>query len=189
MKKMSFFFAFLFLISLIPASAQETNQKYDDKDNLFYATLEDAQNHNPLPDLYMRTDWNQYHEFDIFYPNGEMKRNVKCKSKEWPSEYFTNRGMLLRVIDGKAYICLSMGKINFYQDYHDGKRYMQEGGLNTGLKKWDQKYYESLLQEHNLLMQYQMEKPKREFRDTVSGYGNKMMSWQLKFMMLLNEKM
>ncbi|NMH28730.1 hypothetical protein [Flavobacterium silvaticum] len=183
MKKTTAAFILFFMTTILFAQ-----EKYDDKDNLFYATLADAQNHNPIPGLYSKTEFDPYDEFDITYANGETKKNVKCKSKEWPSEYFTNRGMLIRVIEGKAYVCLSLGRMNFYSAFHDGKKFTQEG--NTGaLKKWDPKYFESLLQQHDLLLRYQMEKPHREISDTVSGYGSKIMGWQVKFMMLLNEKL
>lgn len=58
------------------------------------------------------------------------------------------------------------------------------------LKDWNNKDFEKLLEENGLLEQYNAEpKPKREKRDSVDDYKSKLMSKQVKYILLLNKKL
>lgn len=95
----------------------------------------------------------------------------------------------MRLIDNKPYIVLVAGKMCYYSLYLEQQdRYYAEG-WNGKLMKFKENDFEEYLAKYNLLEDYKADKPKREFKDDVNGYFNKIVSWQIKYFNLLNEKM
>ena len=164
----------------------------------FYQTIDDYIHSKPIPNIgiqngsYSGGPFGAGNNFKLIDDAGNLS---KQSSKNLPSEIFTykrsstSEAYVMRIIDKTPYIILSIGKLNFYALYSDQeKRYTTEG-WDGELKKFKESYFEDFLEKNDLLKDYKKDKPKREFRDDVNGYFNKVVHWQVKYFNLLNEKM
>lgn len=174
----------LLLISAATTFAQQISQE---EENLFYATLEDYQNYKPIAGISIVPRLHVENQFDISY-GGAIKR-VKCSSKDWPSDFFTHNGFLLRMFGKEPYIVLAMGKINYYSKWSEQNKIFTQDDWNGKLRKYNINHFAQLLKQYDLYEDYRNDKPKREFRDDVNGYFNKFLSWQVAYFKLLNKKM
>ena len=119
----------------------------------------------------------------------------KTNVSKFPGPLFTYKSSdlddfyLLRAYEGKCYIVLAAGKFCYYAEYGaQGVQHTSEG-INGELKKFKEKDLEEKLEQYGLLADYKKDKPKREMKDDVNGYFNKVVSWHLKYFNLLNSKM
>lgn len=116
------------------------------------------------------------------------------KLSKFPSKIFTyskfdSQFYLMKTYKSRSYIVLSYGKLCYYAMYaSQGKRYYSET-IDGKRKKFSAKVLEKYLEQYNLLASYEKDKPKREFKDNVNEYYNKVINWQIKYFDLLNEKM
>ncbi len=106
-----------------------------------------------------------------------------------PSDIFTYNGYLIRVIDKTPYIVLVVGKLCYYSEYAEQqKRYYAEG-WDGKLEFFKEGKFEDYLEKYGLLEAYKKDRPKREFKDDVNGYFNKVLNWQIDYFRILNKKM
>lgn len=163
----------------------------------FYKTLEDYINDKPIQGVRIKNgsfSWTAFSgaDFKLIDDAGNIKKE---DSKDLPSEIFTYKRdnfsdpYIMRIIDKKPYIILAAGYYCYYSLYIEQQnRYMAEG-FDGELKKFKEGRFEELLEKYNLLEDYKKDKPKREFKDDVNGYFNKIINWQIKYFNLLNKKM
>lgn len=163
----------------------------------FYKSLQDYIDDKPVKGTRMKNgsfSWTMIGgtDYKLIDDDGNVK---KQDAKDLPAELFTYKRddysapMLMRLIDNKPYIVLVAGKMCYYSLYLEQQdRYYAEG-WNGKLMKFKENDFEEYLAKYNLLEDYKADKPKREFKDDVNGYFNKIVSWQIKYFNLLNEKM
>ncbi len=163
----------------------------------FYNSLQDYIDDKPVKGVRMKNgsfSWSVVKgtDYKLIDDDGNIKKE---DAKNLPAELFTykrdnfSEPMLMRLIDGKPYIILAAGGLCYYSLYLEQQdRYYAEG-WNGKLKKFKENDFEEYLKKYDLLEQYKQDKPKREFKDDVNGYFNKIVSWQIKYFNLLNEKM
>lgn len=163
----------------------------------FYNSLQDYIDDKPVKGVRMKNgsfSWSVVKgtDYKLIDDDGNIKKE---DAKNLPAELFTykrdnfSEPMLMRLIDGKPYIILAAGSLCYYSLYLEQQdRYYAEG-WNGKLKKFKENDFEEYLKKYDLLEQYKQDKPKREFKDDVNGYFNKIVSWQIKYFNLLNEKM
>jgi hypothetical protein len=70
----------------------------------------------------------------------------------------------------------------------NASRYYSET-ITGEMKKFKEKTFKKMLDQHGLGKKFEKDKPKREMKDTVNGYFNKQISWHIKYFHLLNEKL
>jgi hypothetical protein len=158
---------------------------------LFYKSLQDYVDSKPMEGVgikYGSFSWTTFGgtKFKLIDDKGNV---TKEDAKDLPSDIFTYNDYLIHVIDKTPYIVLSVGKLCFYAEYAEQqKRYMAEG-WNGKLEKFKEDKLEDYLKQYGLLEGYKRDKPKREFKDDVNGYFNKVVRWQIDYFNLLNKKM
>lgn len=131
--------------------------------------------------------------FELEDESGSVfKENIK----NFPSDIFTYehygklKGLqLTRIIKKEPYIVLVLGSFSLYVKLTDHVDKLYSLGWNGQIKKYKEKVLESYLDKYNLRKEYEANRPRWEFKDTVNGYFNKYMAWQIKYVRLLNEKM
>jgi hypothetical protein len=163
----------------------------------FYKSLEDYINNKPVVGTRMKNgsfSWTMIGgtDYKLIDDDGNIKKE---DAKNLPAELFTYKRdnfstpMLMRLIDNKPYIVLVAGKMCYYSLYlEQQERYFAEG-WDGKLMKFKENDFEDYLAKYNLLEDYKKDKPKREMKDDVNGYFNKIVNWQIKYFNLLNEKM
>jgi len=163
----------------------------------FYKSLEDYLNNKPVAGTRMKNgsfSWTMIGgtDYKLIDDDGNIKKE---DAKNLPAELFTYKRdnystpMLIRLIEDKPYIVLVAGKLCYYSLYlEQGSRFYAEG-WDGKLKKFKEDEFEAYLAKYNLLEDYKKDRPKREFKDDVNGYFNKVISWEIKYFNLLNEKM
>jgi len=163
----------------------------------FYASLQDYIDNKPIKGVRIKNgsfSWSVVKgtDYKLIDDDGNVKKE---DAKNLPAELFTykrdnySEPMLMRLIDGKPYIILAAGSLCYYSLYLEQQdRYYAEG-WNGKLKKFKEGDFEEYLKKYDLLEQYKQDKPKREFKDDVNGYFNKIVSWQIKYFNILNSKM
>lgn len=132
-------------------------------------------------------------------------------SKLTYSWFCDGAGNLLRVFDGNVYFVIDIGPICFYYrcreagvSYQDGVYYCSPFGLPpdqvfreyysekiTGeIVVLKDKVWDAWLEKYGLKDQFEAEKsPKREIKDSVTGYEDKKRRIKTKYKKLLNQKM
>lgn len=164
----------------------------------FYKSLQDYLDNKPIPNFRIQSgsySWTTFTgtRYILVDDEGNLKKE---DAKDLPSDLFTYRSsefvnsmLLIRVIDKKPYIVLAAGKLCYYSLYlEQGSRFYAEG-WDGELMKFKENDFEDYLAKYNLLEDYKKDKPKREAKDDVNGYFNKIVNWQIKYFNLLNEKM
>ncbi|MBL7882881.1 MAG: hypothetical protein JNL69_02350 [Bacteroidia bacterium] len=162
-----------------------------------YASLQDYIDNKPIKGVRVKNgsfSWSMLKgtDYKLIDDDGNIKKE---DAKNFPAELFTykrdnfSEPMLMRLIDGKPYIILSAGKLNYYSLYEDQVQRFYAEGWNGKLKKFKESEFEKYLAKYSLLENYKKDKPKREFKDDVNGYFNKIVFWQIKYFNLLNSKM
>jgi hypothetical protein len=162
-----------------------------------YASLQDYIDNKPIKGVRIKNgsfSWSVVKgtDYKLIDDDGNVKKE---DAKNLPAELFTYKRdnysapMLMRLIDGKPYIILAVGKLNYYSLYLEQDQRFYAEGWNGKLKKFKESEFEEYLKKYGLLDDYKNDKPKREFKDDVNGYFNKIVSWQIKYFNLLNAKM
>ena len=150
----------------------------------FYKTLQDYIDDKPIKGVRIK-NFRGSKKFELIDDAGNVS---KGDSKQLPSEIFTYASHLIRMIDGKAYIVLAAGAFNHYADYNlQSERFYSEG-WNGELEKFKEGKFEDILDQYGLLESYKKDKPRREFKDDVNGYFNKVVGWQNQYFIKLNKK-
>lgn len=162
----------------------------------FYKTLQDYIDNNPIPGVRIKNgsfSWSIVTGIDFKLINDAG--NVKKEDvKNLPSNFFTyksgsNSGVyLIRLMDDKPYIVLVAGDLSYYALYKNQQQRYYSEGWNGELKKFSERALEAHLKKRNLFDAYKKDKPKREARDDVNDYFNKVVHWQIKYFNLLNQK-
>jgi hypothetical protein len=151
----------------------------------FYKTLQDYVDDKPIKGVRIKT-FRGSKKFELIDDAGNV---AKGDSKQLPSEIFTYNGFLMRIIDNKAYIVLAAGAYNHYADYNMQTSRFYYEGWNGELEKFKEGKFEDILEQNGLLESYKKDKPKREFKDDVNGYFNKVVGWQNDYFIKLNKKL
>ena len=150
----------------------------------FYKTLQDYIDDKPIKGVRIKT-FRGSKKFELIDDAGNVS---KGDPKQLPSEIFTYNGYLMRIIENKAYIVLAAGAFNHYADYNlQSSRFYSEG-WNGELEKFKEGKFEDILEQNGLLEAYKNDKPKREFKDDVNDYFNKVVAWQNQYFIKLNKK-
>ncbi|MNJ82702.1 hypothetical protein D3C87_01060 [compost metagenome] len=114
---------------------------------------------------------------------------VEKKVADLPGKIFTFGGALYRIVGKTVYIVLSQGKLNYYADYlYNNIQYYSEG-WDGEMKKFSNGWFEKTLSEHSLLESYKADKPKMERGIQPNERFNDLVSWNVKYFNLLNEKL
>ncbi len=163
----------------------------------FYKSLEDYANNKPTDDFKIKAGSWGYTAIvgetcKLINKEGEIEtqnlKNFPYSIFTYKKDMFNDRIDLLKVIDGRAYKMLALGKFSFYALYFDNKFLYFSDGVNGSLEKFKEKELENRLEKNGLLEAYIKDKPKREFADDVNSYFNKEIDWYLKYIDLLNKK-
>lgn len=163
----------------------------------FYKNFDDYLNDKPIKGVRIKNGSWSYSAFGgtdykLIDDEGNLKKE---DTKDLPSELFTYKRenysdpFLMRIIDKKPYIVLCVGKLNYYALYLEQQDQFYAEGWNGELNKFKEKAFEEYLEQYNLLEDYKKDKPKREFKDDVNGYFNKIVAWRIKYFKKLNDKM
>lgn len=162
----------------------------------FYKSLEDYANNKPTDDFKIKAgSWGYTaivgESCKLINKDGEIETQ---NLKDFPYTFFTykkdmynDRIDLLKVIDGRAYKMLALGKFSFYALYFDNKFLYFSDGVSGSLEKFKEKDLEERLEKKGLLEAFKKDKPKRELADDVNGYFNKEIDWYLKYIEILNK--
>lgn len=169
----------------------------------FYKTVQDYIDKKPTEDFKIKSGSYTYgtlggETLKLIDKNGNVEKekisNLKITLFTYHGEYDNNFD-LYRAFEGSAYKIIATGNICMYTHReatgNGGEKdalYYSEGGINGEIKKFKEKILEDWLEKANLLDNYNKEKPKREFKDDVSGYYNKEVSRYLKYIDMLNKK-
>jgi hypothetical protein len=170
---------------------ESTATASESTDGRFYKSLQDYVDSKPMKGVrikYGSFSWSAFGgtKFKLIDDNGNV---TKEDAKDLPSEIFTYNDYLIHLIDKTPYIVLSVGKLCYYSEYAEQqKRYMSEG-WDGKLEKFKEGKLEDYLEKYGLLEAYKRDKPKREFKDDVNGYFNKVIRWQIDYFNILNKKM
>lgn len=163
----------------------------------FFRSLQDYMDDESIPGVRIKNGSFQWTLVTgIAYKLIDDAGNVKSEDvQSLPSDLFTYKSFsgssdayLVRLIDNKPYIVLVVGNLCFYALYQNQEARYYSEGWNGALKKFNERAFEARLEEHNLLKDYENDRPKREWQDDVNGYFNKIIHWQIKYVKLLNEK-
>ncbi len=150
----------------------------------FYKTLQDYIDDKPIKGVRIKTFRGSL-KFELIDDAGNVS---KADSKKLPSQIFVYNSYLMRIIDNTPYIVLAAGAYNHYADYNlQSSRFYSEG-WNGELEKFKEGKFEDILEQYGLLESYKKDKPKREFKDDVNGYFNKVVAWQNNYFVKLNQK-
>ncbi|CAN5428085.1 hypothetical protein BH10BAC1_BH10BAC1_04200 [soil metagenome] len=163
----------------------------------FYKSLQDYVDNKPIKGTRMKNgsfSWSVIKgtDYKLIDDDGNIKKE---DAKNLPGELFTYKKdnfstpMLMRLIDDKPYIVLVAGKMCYYSLYLEQENRYYAEGWDGKLMKFKEKDFEDYLDKYNLLGDYKKDKPKREMKDDVNGYFNKIINWQIKYFELLNTKM
>lgn len=163
----------------------------------FYASLQDYVDDKPIKGTRMKNgsfSWSVIKgtDYKLIDDEGNIKKE---DAKNLPAELFTYKRdnfstpMLMRLIDNKPYIILVAGKMCYYSLYLEQDSRFYSEGWDGKLMKFKENDFEDYLAKYNLLEDYKKDKPKREMKDDVNGYFNKIVSWQIKYFNILNTKM
>ncbi len=163
----------------------------------FYKTLQDYLDDKPIKGTRIKNgsfNWTVVTgtDYKLIDDEGNIKKE---DAKNLPSELFTYKSdnysspFLVRIIDKKPYIVLAAGKLCYYSLYQEQQDRFFAEGWDGELMKFKEKDFEEYLAKYNLLEDYKKDKPKRERDDSVNGYFNKTVNWQIKYFNLLNAKM
>ena len=184
-------------IKELDANTSADGDKDSNSHGHFYKTLDDYINDKPIPDVRIKNgsfSWTVFSgvDYKLIDDAGNLKKE---SSKTLPAEIFTykrhdsSNPFVMRLIDKKPYIVLAAGKLNHYSLYlEQDKRFISEG-WDGKLKKFKEGDFEDYLEKYNLLKDYKKDKPKREFKDNVNDYFNKVVNWQVKYFNLVNKVM
>jgi hypothetical protein len=161
----------------------------------FYKTLEDYINDKPIQGVRIKNGSFSYNivggsKFKLIDEQGNLKKE---DTEEFPSEIFTYKGSnfsdpyIMRLVDKKPYIILAAGYYCYYALYIEQQQRFMAEGFDGELKKFKEGRFEDILEKYNLVADYKKDKPKREMRDDVNGYFNKIVNWQIKYFIKLNK--
>ena len=163
----------------------------------FYASLQDYVDDKPIKGTRIKNgsfSWSVIKgtDYKLIDDEGNIKKE---DAKNLSAELFTYKKdnfstpMLMRLIDNKPYIILVAGKMCYYSLYLEQENRFYAEGWDGKLMKFKENDFEDYLAKYNLLEDYKKDKPKREMKDDVNGYFNKIITWQIKYFNLLNTKM
>lgn len=200
--------AFAFTIASLFSFAQTNNR--------FYATLEDYKNNKFIEGYEISSSsWRMTLGSESF----EVKQNGTSDRKKLsalPSDLFKYNNCLMRRYEGHCYYVLVAGHISYYilkneaEAYGNNNVFMiahipnfnAEGKdvagnpddyysetINGEIKKLKNKTLEAYLTQHNLLSDFEKDKPKREFKDSKDSYTTKEVNRIVKYLVMINEKL
>lgn len=163
----------------------------------FYKSIADLSNDEPVSGIRIK---NKSHSWDNFTGSSfeviDDAGNVsKIRAKNLPTELFTYKRIdteepfIMRIINDKPYIILEAGGLMFYSLLAEQGKLFYSLGWSGELEYYKTEEIEKLLAKFDLVDAYKSEEPKREFSDTVDGYFNKVVAWNMKFISLYNEKL
>lgn len=157
----------------------------------FYKSLQDYVDGKPMKGVRIKDGSFNYTaftgtKFKLIDDEGNI---TKEDAKDMPSDIFTYNGYLMRVIDKTPYIVLAAGKLSYYSEYAEQQKRYYTDGWDGKLEKFKENDFEDYLKKYGLLEDYKRDRPKREFKDDVNGYFNKMVRWQIDYFNKLNKKM
>jgi hypothetical protein len=172
------------------------------KDGDFYNSLEDWQAKKPSSEYKIKSGSQSFNwggeSFKLIDKNGNGDKENLSKA---PSILFTycpendNVLYLYRIFEGYSYSVILTGNICVYTfrktTGNGGQKdvlYYSEGGIKGDLKKFSENVLEDWLTKANLLETYKNDKPKREAKDNVSDYYNKVVGRYIKYIDMLNKK-
>ncbi len=162
-------------------------------ENRFYKTLEDYINDKPIAGFEIVS--NSYNYVAVVGISTESFKVLKNGQKEkmelskLPSELYTYGRSLSRTYDGSTYIVLAVGHYCYYIQQHDNSIKKYSESIKGDLKKFKEGWLEDELEKNGLLEDYKKDKPHRETHETESTWLTKIVSRDVKYINLLNEKL
>jgi len=162
----------------------------------FYKTFDDYVNAEPMPGVRVKNGSISAGVAGTSFALVDDEGNTKREGPgDFPSDLFTYRASnysspeVIRIMNKKPYLVLVAGPLCHYASYTEQqKRYYAEGWKGE-LEGFSENKFEKYLEKFGLLADYEKDKPKREFKDDVNDYYNKEVAWQVKYFVLINEKM
>ncbi|CAD0003137.1 hypothetical protein [Flavobacterium salmonis] len=180
MKKIQFVFLLVFISNL---SFSQTNFR-------FYKTIEDYSNDKFIPGYKIVQNSFLYVIFAgesllIKTDNGTERVGISHFCADF---YSPEEDQLWRRYKNKSYIILAHGEFCFYvtPGFSSSPEYYSET-ISGPVKKFKSKALTKRLKEKGLLEAYEKDKPKREFKDSVNDYFNKLLARNIKYVNLLNQ--
>ncbi|MCC6180858.1 MAG: hypothetical protein IT237_03390 [Bacteroidia bacterium] len=178
------------LISILILNYVAFSQSY--KGTYFYKTYEDYLNKKPISGPMVKPNSLKSNIATgtsvVIVENGKEDR-VSCD--KLPHDLFLYYGgymaKLIKVVGNTPYRVFTMGKMNYYADLFDEQRrfYQIDSGTVHRFKKGE---LEEFLKDANLLEEFKNTYPKREKKDDVNGYFNKVVNHEINFIDKMNQK-
>jgi flavodoxin len=168
-----------------------SNLSFSQTDFKFYKSVDDYTNNNFVPNYEIIANSFQY----IIFAGESLKVKTNGSSEERVSIadfcadfYSPNANQLWRRFKNKSYIILEYGEFCFYvtPGWSADPEYYSET-ISGPVKKFKSSVLTKKLKEKGLLEAYKNDKPKREFKDNVNDYFNKLLNRNVKYVKLLNE--
>ena len=155
----------------------------------FYKSVEDYANDKFVPgyDIVERS-WG-----DSDFSSESLKIKINGKEKkiiisDFPADFYSaSEGSLWRRFNKESYIILAYGPYCYYAapGFSKDPEYYSET-ISGPVEKFKQGWFEKRLKEKGLLEAYKKDRPKREFKDGVNQYFNKLVQRNIKYFKLLN---
>lgn len=159
----------------------------------FFKTYEDYINKKPVPGPMVQMNSLKSNiatgSSVVIIENGKEDR-VSCD--KLPYDLFSYYGgymfQLIKVVNKTPYRVLTMGKMSYYADPFDNQRrfYQIDNGEVNRFRKGE---LEDFLKKYGLLEEFERTKPKRERKDDVNGYFNKVVNHEIEYINKISEKM
>jgi hypothetical protein len=168
-----------------------SNLSFSQTDFKFYKTVEDYANNKFVPGYEIVE--NSYHYLIFAGESLKVKTNGGSEERvsiaDFCADFYSpNENQLWRRFKNKSYIILVHGAFCFYvtPGFSANPEYYSET-ISGPVKKFKSSVLTKRLKEKGLLEAYKNEKPKREFKDTVNDYFNKLLKRNVKYANLLNQ--
>lgn len=162
-------------------------------DNRFYKTMEDLLNDKPIAGYEIVSNSLTY--FEIFGNSKESfivivnGQSEKLELSRLPSELYKYEGNLYRTFDKSCYLILEVGHYCYYVLQHENNVRKYSESITGDMNKFKEKWFEAELKKYELLEEYKNEKPRKEKNETGDAWLTKIVSREIKYFKLLNEKL
>jgi hypothetical protein len=172
----------------------------------FYESINDYNSNKAVDGLELKLYSYKGGNNIVVFRNGVEE---KAKISELAQYFICNeQGMLMRIVENDLFIIVARGVLCYYVQYgygratklSDGSYYFSPNaddkffdkcsdGIEGEIKDFKDSKLIDLLKANDLYEEYEADKIKREMKDSVWGYRNKVLSKRVKFIKLLNKKL
>lgn len=157
----------------------------------FYKTIDDYVDNKFVPGYEIVPNSFLYVIFagESFLLKTDGGKEERVGISKFSTDFFSpEKDQLWRRYKNKSYIILAHGEFCYYvtPGFSNSPEYYSET-ISGSVKKFKESALTKRLKEKGLLEAYKKDKPKREFKDSVNDYFNKLVARNIKYANLLNQ--